>query len=162
MKSPKGKDLNIFVRFGGTNIKKQKGFGKSDSFHSPPSTKGIYAMPLCAQEFFLIGSIDVYQPGTMPKEPHKKRNYEDTEEVWDKFTKRQKKALSVKRKQFYKNTGNIISSKEKEEVRDIILSKDFDLIESPTISVKSSTSESRRSPLKHINQPKNKKYCTSG
>jgi hypothetical protein len=115
----KGKNLNIFVRFGGTNIKRQKGFRKSDTFHSPPATKGFYAMPLCAQEFFLLGSMDVYQPGTMPK-PLKGNlvgTWEDgdpkydwshlTDKDWDNHAKRRKKALSAKRKQFYKKTGNI-------------------------------------------------------
>ena len=113
----KGKNLNIFVRFGGTNIKRQKGFGKSDTFNSPPATKGFYAMPLVAQEFFLLGSMDVYQPGTMPKEPKRKviGQWEDgdpkyeqlPDEVWENHAKRRKKALSVKRKQFLKKTGNI-------------------------------------------------------
>lgn len=100
----KGKNLNIFVRFGGTNIKSQKGF-KSTSYHSPPAAKGIYYMPLVAQEFFLIGSLGKYQKGTMPKYPI---NHEDwTEEDWDNHHKRYKKALSVKRKQFIKKEGNI-------------------------------------------------------
>lgn len=113
----KGKKLNIFVRFGGVNLKKQKGFNKSDSYHAPPASKGFYAMPLVAQEFFLIGSMDKYQPGTMPKEPKRKvigewedgdPKYEDLpEEVWDKWHKRRKKSLAVKRKQFYKNKGFI-------------------------------------------------------
>ncbi len=101
---PKGKNLNIFVRFGGLNIKPQKGYGNT-TYHSPPTTKGIYAMPLCVQEFFLIGSIGETQKGTMPKEPKDCKDW--TEEQWNNYAKRKKKALSVKRKQFKKKEGNI-------------------------------------------------------
>jgi hypothetical protein len=102
----KGKNLNIFVRFGGLDLKNQKGYG-NDTFHSPPCTRGFYAMPLVAQELFLIGSIDTYQPGIMPKEPHKKKDYVDTEEVWNNHSKKRKKILSSMRKQFIKTEGNI-------------------------------------------------------
>jgi hypothetical protein len=55
----KGKNLNIFVRFGGLNLKKQEGYSNSpSSFHQPPASRGFYAMPKVAQEFFLIGSLD--------------------------------------------------------------------------------------------------------
>ena len=91
------------MRFGGVNIKKQKGFG-NDTYHSPPSTKGFYAFPLCAQEFFLIGSLGDFQKGTMPKSP-KGENL--LQEDWDNFRKRNKRALSVKRKEFIKKKGNI-------------------------------------------------------
>lgn len=64
----KGKDIFTFVRFGGLDLKKQKGFSKEDDgYHSPPATRGFYAMPKIAQEFFLIGCIDVTQPGIFPK-----------------------------------------------------------------------------------------------
>lgn len=99
----KGKKLTIFVRFGGLNIKPQKGFG-NNTYHSPPTTKGFYAMPLCVQEFFLIGSLDIYQKGTMPKKP---KGDNITNEEWDTHYKRRKKSLSVKRKQFTKTEGNI-------------------------------------------------------
>jgi len=112
----KGKKLNTFVRFGGVNLKTQKGFG-ADSYHSPPASRGFYAMPLVTQEFFLISSMDKYQPGTMPKEPKRKviGYWEDGEpkyetlpdEVYVEHEKRRKKSLSVKRKVFYRNTGNI-------------------------------------------------------
>lgn len=62
----KNKDPYTFVRFGGLQIKKQKGFEKGDwkeSYHSPPAAKGFYAMPKIAQEFFLISCLDQTQPG---------------------------------------------------------------------------------------------------
>lgn len=62
----KGKDPYIFVRFGGLDLKNQKGFGES-TFHAPPAPRGIYAMPKIAQEFFLIGCINKTQPGVFPK-----------------------------------------------------------------------------------------------
>lgn len=118
MKRLKGKDLTVFVRFGGVHPKKQKGFG-ADTYHSPPSSRGFYAMPLIGQEFFLLGSMDTYQPGTMPK-PLKGKlvgTWEDgdpkydwshlTSEDWNNHNKRRKKALSVKRKQFLRLRGNI-------------------------------------------------------
>lgn len=47
---------HIFVRYGGINRKKQKGYNPDNgTFHAPPATKGIYAFPLKAQELFLIG-----------------------------------------------------------------------------------------------------------
>ena len=96
------KKLNVFVRFGGLNLKKQKGFG-NDTYHSPPAPVGIYCMPLIAQELFLVGGLS-YQKGTMPKE---KKEYFVTDEGARKFYKRQKNIRRIKRKQFYKNNGNI-------------------------------------------------------
>jgi len=99
-RSPKGKDLNIFVRFGGLNLKKQKGFSNDPkTFHSPPSNRGFYAMPKVAQELFLIGSMDVYQPGVVPIWKDK---YD-----YDEFEKRRKISLSSIRKEFVKTSGNI-------------------------------------------------------
>lgn len=100
----KGKNLNIFVRFGGLDLKTQKGYGKT-TYHAPPATRGFYAMPLVAQELFLVGSIGIYQKGTMPKEPKTYNSW--TEEQYSLFEKRRKKALSVRRKQFVKKEGNI-------------------------------------------------------
>ena len=99
-----GKNLNIFVRFGGLNIKPQQGFGK-DNYHAPPASKGFYAMPLIAQEMFLVGSLDKTQQGTLPKYPKDHQDW--TEEQWQKFNKKREKALSLKRKQFLKKDGNI-------------------------------------------------------
>lgn len=104
----KGKDLTKFVRFGGLDLKNQKGFG-NDTFHSPPASRGFYAMPYCAQEFWLISSMDVYQPGTTPKEV----KYDETlpehqmQSLYDQQEKRRKKALSAMRKSFVKRTGHI-------------------------------------------------------
>ncbi|MDD5649045.1 MAG: hypothetical protein PHF86_01320 [Candidatus Nanoarchaeia archaeon] len=62
----KDKDIFVFVRFGGLNLKTQEGFGEK-FYHSPPVSKGLYAMPKIAQELFLIGCIDKTQPGIFPK-----------------------------------------------------------------------------------------------
>lgn len=107
-KGPKGKDLSTFVRFGGLDLKTQRGYGRSDTFHSPPASRGFYAFPKCAQEMFLIGSMDKFQPGTMPKEP--KWNDlpdEDYKEISKTHSKRQRKILQNIRKEFKKTTGNI-------------------------------------------------------
>lgn len=46
----------VFVRFGGLDLKAQKGYSSTPpSFHSPPCRRGIYAFPLKAIELFLIG-----------------------------------------------------------------------------------------------------------
>jgi hypothetical protein len=64
----KGKDIFTFVRFGGLDLKNQKGFSKEDNnYHSPPTTRGFYAMPKIAQEFFLLGSLSSTQPGIFAK-----------------------------------------------------------------------------------------------
>jgi len=108
MKSPKGKDLTKFVRFGGLDLKNQKGFG-SDSYHAPPATRGFYSMPYSVQEFFLISSMNKYQPGTMPKDV----KYDNTlpsdemQKRWDEHDKRRRKALSAMRKTFYRKHGNV-------------------------------------------------------
>jgi hypothetical protein len=98
----KNKKLNTFVRFGGLNLKKQKGFG-NDTFHSPPAPIGIYCMPLIAQELFLVGDLS-YQKNVMPKA---KKEYFDTTEGAENYEKRTKNIRRLKRKEFYKNTGNI-------------------------------------------------------
>jgi hypothetical protein len=102
----KGKDLTRFVRFGGLNVKKQKGFDPTfPSYHSPPTTRGFYAMPLVAQEFFLLGGMRFYQPGTVPNYP--KEGEELTEQQWDAWRARDKKAFNVMRKEFTKTNGEI-------------------------------------------------------
>lgn len=70
----KGKDIFTFVRFGGLNLKSQKGFSKTpETYHQPPASRGFYAMPKIAQELFLIGSLDSYQPSSVPKKNYEKR-----------------------------------------------------------------------------------------
>lgn len=98
----KGKKLNIFVRFGGLNLKKQRGYGKRKSYHAPPAPRGIYCMPLIAQEMFLISSMNTYQPGTMPES---KSSFEEKD--WIKHEKKCKSNLSKMRKQFFRDKGNI-------------------------------------------------------
>lgn len=94
----KNNNKYVFVRFGGLNIKKQKGFNQSpETFHEPPTNRGFYAMPKIAQEFFLIGSIDKTQKSIFAKENSDKyllNNYH-------------KKILRNIRKEFYKDNGYI-------------------------------------------------------
>jgi len=117
----KGKTLHIFVRFGGVDLKNQKGYkadaSKQKSYHSPPAPRGFYAMPKVAQEFFLISGMSSYQPGTVPNYPKKKIVGEDengipicgdiTQEQWDDHQKRYDKAISAMRKEFSRKDGNV-------------------------------------------------------
>jgi hypothetical protein len=106
----KGKTLHIFVRFGGVNLKKQKGYSTEPrTYHSPPAPKGFYAMPKIAQELFLISSMDKYQPSTVPKEKQPPEGLSDSEEqaFWDNLHKRREKAISSMRKEFSKPNGNV-------------------------------------------------------
>ncbi len=118
MKTFKGKDLTVFVRFGGLDPIKQKGYGK-ETYHSPPASRGFYAMPKVVQEFFLIGSLSstqLYKFPKSPKYPEKGENFEQDvikfrEESdnfdWDKHNKRTDKIYSLIRREFKKTTGNI-------------------------------------------------------
>ena len=121
-KGPKGKDLSVFVRFGGLDLKTQKGYSSKDNatFHSPPASRGFYAMPKVIQEFFLIGSLDSYQPGIMPQVPKHLIYPEDespenlvkweksaNEFDWITFEKKKRNILSEIRKEFRKIDGNI-------------------------------------------------------
>ena len=108
---PKGKDLSIFVRFGGLDIKKQHGYGK-DSFHAPPAPRGIYAFPKVMQELFLVGSMDVFQPGIFPKKPdYTKLSKELSSEEFNKLLKDQdkhdKEIFRSTRREFRVTTGDI-------------------------------------------------------
>lgn len=109
-RNPKGKDLNVFVRFGGLDLKTQRGYTNDPkTFHSPPAPRGFYAMPKAAQESFLVGSIDKFQPGTMPKRKGRE-HFKDNEEYFkylDELEKREKMALRRLRKEFTKSDGNI-------------------------------------------------------
>ena len=101
----KGKDIYTFVRFGGLNLKTQRGYSKNPtSFHQPPASRGIYAMPKIAQEFFLISSMDEYQPNSVPKFDNTK---DFTPEQFDEFNKKYDKAISAMRKEFRKTEGEI-------------------------------------------------------
>lgn len=126
MKTPKGKDLTLFVRFGGLDLKNQKGYG-SENFHSPPSSRGIYAFPKIAQEMFLVGSLDKYQPGILAKYPEYPKDkeidingrkklsdvdrkiWEETRDSfdWDQNEKQRRKRYSEIRKEFKKTNGNV-------------------------------------------------------
>ncbi|HMT02321.1 MAG TPA: hypothetical protein PKD00_03290 [Burkholderiales bacterium] len=99
MKNFKNKDLTTFIRYGGLNLKKQKGYGKSN-YHSPPTSKGIYAFPLCAFEYFLIGAIDKYQSEIFPKEKKPNRYDEERENKINKI-------VSLIRKSFKKKDGYV-------------------------------------------------------
>lgn len=104
----KSKDLTRFVRFGGLDLKNQKGF-RSDqsSYHAPPAPRGFYAMPKVAQEFWLISSMSNCQPGTVPKRPKCPADASDQEhnELLDSYYKRYDKAISCMRKEFTKRDG---------------------------------------------------------
>lgn len=96
----KNKDLKVFVRFGGVNLKTQKGYQfNPTTYHKPPTRRGFYAMPKIAQEYFLLGSIEAFQPGTTPKI----KEYED----YDKWNKKRRKCMSLRRKEFRKDKGFI-------------------------------------------------------
>ena len=61
----KNKLDKTFVRVGNLGPVKQKGFNSDDEsmgMHKPPAIYGFYAMPFRFQEWFLIGSIDYFQP----------------------------------------------------------------------------------------------------
>jgi hypothetical protein len=66
-------------------------------------------MPKVAQERFLIGSIDKYQPGIMPKIKTRDKFKSDDEyfTYLDDFEKNRKTALRKLRKEFTKTDGNI-------------------------------------------------------
>ena len=106
----KGKDLYQFVRFGGMNLKKQKGYSdKAYSFHAPPANRGFYAMSKVAQEFFLIGSLETTQPGVFSKRKDRPEGITlaEEEEFWDKQEKDRKKKIRSIRREFRKNKGNV-------------------------------------------------------
>ena len=124
-KGPKGKDLSIFVRFGGLDLKTQKGYSSKDegTFHAPPAPRGFYAMPKIAQELFLVGSLDKTQPsifakapeypeykeinGELSKEDQEKWEKESDAFDWDKHNKNRDKRYTEIRKEFKKIDGNI-------------------------------------------------------
>ncbi len=116
-KGPKGKDLSTFVRFGGLDLKKQDGYG-STTFHAPPAPRGIYAFPKIAQEMFLVGSLDKFQPGIIAKTPEYPGEDVSPEEMekwekeadtfdWDKHSKNRRKRFSEIRREFRKTSGDI-------------------------------------------------------
>jgi len=81
--------LNRFVRFGKLAMVNQKGYGKN-TFHAPPAPRGFYAMPLRYQEWFLVGSMDTYQPKqtlNYPKHPGEDATQEELEEFYKKKNK---------------------------------------------------------------------------
>lgn len=107
----KGKDLHTFVRFGGLDLKNQKGYSSDSNdqtgicFHAPPAARGFYAMPKAAQEYFLLGAMREYQPGKLPNYPdvdYKDPNFDKLEAEYEKRCKR---AMSAMRKEFIKNSG---------------------------------------------------------
>jgi hypothetical protein len=91
----KGKDIFTFVRFGGLDLKNQKGFSKNpETYHQPPASRGFYAMPKIAQELFLVSSLDSTQPGVFAKNSKSDENY------W-------RDKLREIRKEFRKSDGEI-------------------------------------------------------
>lgn len=109
-KGPKGKDLSVFVRFGGVNLKQQKGYTNDNpTFHSPPARRGFYAFPKSMQEHFLIGSIDKFQPGIFPKDKTdwNKLTPEEYDKTYKDMTDHNRKIKQNLRREFIKTTGNI-------------------------------------------------------
>lgn len=108
------KDLTYFVRFGGLDLVNQKGFGK-DTYHAPPARRGFYAMPLLAQEMFLVGSLSTTQPAQWPKSPissDEKESPEEKNKQGEEFDskKHYKRRVQIHRqirKEFRKTTGYI-------------------------------------------------------
>jgi hypothetical protein len=98
----KGKDIYTFVRFGGLDLKNQKGFSKTpETYHQPPASRGFYAMPKIAQEFFLIGSLNSTQPGVFAKSGENVINKKSQEpNYW-------RDKLRQIRKEFKKTDGEI-------------------------------------------------------
>jgi hypothetical protein len=105
----KGKNIFQFVRYGGLNLISQKGYtNKNPTYHSPPSTRGIYAFPKIAQERFLIGSIENYQPVTMPKEPKwNELSNEEYDIAYHEYAKKRKIAYQKIKREFTKTDGYI-------------------------------------------------------
>jgi len=76
MNTPRGKNLHIFVRYGSLNLVYQEGLN-SDTYHSPPVRRGLYAFPLVLQERFLIGCLDQTQSDIFKKvKPGEYKDYE--------------------------------------------------------------------------------------
>lgn len=98
-KGIKGKDLFTFVRFGGLDLKNQKGY-KKQNFHSPPTSRGFYAFPKIAQEMFLVSSLAVTQPDNY-------KEYTDDDGDYDEYLKKYYKTLKGSRKEFRKENGDI-------------------------------------------------------
>jgi hypothetical protein len=98
----KGKDIYTFVRFGGLDLKNQKGFSQDpETYHEPPSSRGFYAMPKIAQEFFLVGSLSSTQPGVFAKSGENSINKKsENPNYW-------RDKLREIRKEFKKNDGEI-------------------------------------------------------
>lgn len=114
---PKGKDIHTFVRFGGLDLVRQEGFGK-DTFHAPPASRGIYAMPLAFQELFLASSLEQTQPEKFPKlkvcpypdedDPEYDAIVKEREEFdWEGHSKKREKVWKSLRKVFTKKDGNV-------------------------------------------------------
>lgn len=114
----KDKKLTDFVRFGGLDIKNQAGYSTNPtSTHEPPATKGFYAFPKVAQDFYLLSALDKTQRGFMPKnylqgeflgfdengEPEYYRTFVDD----SLYNKKYREQLRRIRKEFTKTRGFI-------------------------------------------------------
>ena len=98
---------NLFVRFGKLHLTKQEGFG-GETFHSPPSTVGFYAMPFKYQEFYLISSLSKTQSDQLniPKELY---NYDgDDMEIYKKRSDYLKDKISKIRHEFYVDDDTLV------------------------------------------------------
>jgi len=119
---PKGKDLSIFVRFGGLNLKRQRGYSQTQTgFHKPPAPRGFYAFPKVAFEIFLIGSIETYQPSNFPSvEKQEALDWQSFSNEASKefaewrarkaaYDRQRRRAFSLVRKEFRKSHGAVWS-----------------------------------------------------
>jgi hypothetical protein len=70
----KAKSLT-FVTYGGLSATKQLGYKKSDTFHSPPAPKGIYAFVWPYIEYFLLGGEDYVNPKLRGKRQRQRMSY---------------------------------------------------------------------------------------
>src|ERR1700761_2866241 len=109
------KDLTHFVRFGGLDLVRQKGYGAAD-FHAPPAPRGFYAMPLIVQDLWLVSGLSWSQPAQWPKTPPDPYETESPSAEqwqewndfdWEKHYQREEQMYPRIRKEFRKTTGYI-------------------------------------------------------
>jgi hypothetical protein len=93
-------DLFNFVRYGGLDLKRQKGYssepaerGDWSRFHEPPTSRGFYAFPKIFQDWFLLSDMEIFQPDTLSKKDGSKTAF--------------KKSMGLIRKEFRKDKGTV-------------------------------------------------------
>ena len=111
---PQGKDLSVFVRFGGLNLKRQRGYSLwPEGACSPPARRGFYAAPKVAFDRFLIGGIHETQPSIFPapaRAPEvEHRTWEEVVASAEAADRHRKYLLSLIRREFRKLHGTVWS-----------------------------------------------------